>query len=375
MVVPSLQRRWSPPPTTQAVLNEDYSSKRQESWYSRNGKRRLNIYMATARIAVIVSAIVLLEHANYTIRTLANSNSHQNGTTSLLDAIVTVAMCGFTANEMVKALRAKGEWKGPIYVITDDPSQEDATLCTPVDVRGNHPTFLTQPEFDSYKLGIQEFNPDIWSKWHKTQLFQLLPEDPNLQTILFMDADVLAQKPLAKRFLPNIAPMLADTNCELSSYPERWYTKIPFLGLEKGKRQNAGKICSFMSIQKRQETASFLNEWSNRLVRPPFMTRDQGKFTLSVESLHTKMCTLPNRWWHVQNQADLMDRIWFAIVGKGTFLHLASSKNWSKTKNEGAPWKEMKAKKCDLSHLPDEVPTSSSSTVSSTVVSKKLTKQ
>jgi hypothetical protein len=350
MVVPSLQRRWTPSLTTVLpVLSKEDHNKRQESWYSRHGnkRRRLSIYMATA-IAVLVSTIVWLEHTNATLRTL--TSSHQNNGT-LLDAIVTVAMCGFNANEMVKALRAKGEWKGPIYVITDDPSQEDATLCTPVDVRGNHPTFLTQPEFESYKLGIQEFNPDIWSKWHKTQLFQLLP-DPNIQTILFIDADVLAQKPLAKSFLPSLAPMLADRTCELSSYPERWYTKIPVLG--KVDRKNAGKICGFMSIQKRTETAPFLNEWSNRLVRPPFMARDQGKLTLSVESLNTKICELPNRWSHVQNQADLMDRIWFSMVGKGTFLHLASSKDWST--NEGASWKEMAAKKCDLSNLPDKVP-------------------
>jgi hypothetical protein len=302
--------------------------------------------MATM-LAVLVSTIVL-EHTNSNIRLLTNTHEQEE---VKLDAIVTVAMCGFHANEMVKALRTKGEWKGPIYVITDEPSQEDASLCTPVDVRGHHPTFLTQPEFESYKQGVQEFNPDVWSKWHKTQLFQLLPDQ--LETILFIDADVLAQQPLAKSFLPGLAPMMADRTCELSSYPERWYTKIPILG--KVDRTNAGKVCGFMSLQKRKETAPFLNEWSNRLVRPPFMARDQGKLTLSVESLNTKICGLPNRWSHVQNQADLMDRLWFAMVGKGTFLHLASSKNWSK--NEGASWKEMAAKKCDLSDLPDKLPT------------------
>lgn len=340
-----LVQRWFP---AQEPLAK-HKHKRQESCYSRNGKRRLNIYMATVLAVFAITIVLGYTNTNH-IRVLT---SHQE---VKLDAIVTVAMCGFGANEMVKALRSKGEWKGPIYVITDDPSQEDANLCTPVNVRGNHPTFLTQEEFESYKQGIREFNPEIWSKWHKTQLFQLLPN--SIQTILFIDADVLAQKPLDKSFLPSLAPIMADRTCELSSYPERWYTTLPIIG--KSTKKEAGKICGFMSIQKRKETAPFLNEWSNRLVRPPFTKRDQGKLTLSVEALNTKICELPNRWRHIQNQADLMDRIWFSIFGEGTFLHIASSKKWSK--NEGFSWQEMATKKCDLSNLPDKAPISKKST-------------
>ena len=59
-----------------------------------------------------------------------------------LDAIVTVAMCGMTATEMVRALRTVGGWKGPIYIITEksDPSgaPEDYTI---LNVDGNHPKF------------------------------------------------------------------------------------------------------------------------------------------------------------------------------------------------------------------------------------------
>jgi hypothetical protein len=328
-MIPLIQR------STPALNN--LKGKSRQEWYSRNGKRRLNIYMATAALFV---CLVVFNSQVYIPTTSQQVK---------LDAIVTVAMCGFNANEMVQALRTKGEWKGPIYVITDDPSQEDTNLCTPVDVRGNHPTFLNQSEFEDYKRGIQEFNPDIWSKWHKTQIFQLLPDTIN--TVVFMDADMLAQQPLEKSWLPSLAPMIANPNCELTSYPERWYTKIPLLG--KYDRQNAGKIGGGMSIQKRTETAAFLKEWSNRLVRKPFMSRDQGKLTLSIDALDTKICWLPSHWWHLQNQADLIDRLWFSIVvGKGTFLHLASSK-------KGA-WKEMSTKKCDLSNLPDKVPTNKS---------------
>jgi hypothetical protein len=213
-----------------------------------------------------------------------------------------------------------------------------------VDASNHHPTSLTQEEYETYKEGIHEFNPDIWSKWQKTQIFQLLPKEIN--TILFIDADMLAQQPIAKTWLPRVAPLIDNHECEISSYPERWYTKIPILG--KFDRANAGKIAGGMSIQKRNETSVFLEEWSNRLIRPPFMGRDQGKLTESVEATNTKVCWLPNHWMHIQNQADLVDRLWFKIVGKGTFLHLASSKK--------GRWKEMATSKCDFSNLPEKAP-------------------
>jgi hypothetical protein len=313
----------------------------------RYGTRRCNIYMMSivvVAISVYVIGLIFWYSQNYSIPI----NQQQ----VKLDAIVTVAMCGFNANEMVQALRTKGEWQGPIYVITDDPSQEDANLCTPVDVRGNHPTFLTQPEFEDYKLGIQASNPYVWSKWHKTQIFQLLPK--TIQTIVFMDADMMAKRPLTKTWLPSLAPLLQDSQCELTVYPERWYSKLPPLFPTKNqkKKSSPGKYNSGMMLQKRKETAPLLKDWSLRMVKPPFYGRDQGKLTASIESssLNTKICWLPSRWWHLENQADVTDRIWFSIFAKATFSHMASAKT--------GKWKERYLQKCDLSNLPDKAPTS-----------------
>jgi hypothetical protein len=308
---------------------------------NRYDKRRF--YMVTVVFAMSLYVIGLIVFSS-------QSNSIPTGQQVKLDAIVTVAMCGFNAHEMVQALRTKGEWKGPIYVITDDPSQEDANLCTPVDVRGNHPTFLTQPEFEVYKRGIQAVNPYVWSKWHKTQIFQLLPE--TIQSIVFMDADMLAQQPLTKTWLPSLAPLLNDPQCELTLYPERWYSKLPplFPAQNQKKKSSPGNYNSGMMLHKRKETAPLLKDWSRRMVTPPFYGRDQGKLTVSVESsLNTKICWLPSRWWHLENQADVMDRIWFSTFAKATFLHMASAKT--------GKWKEMYVKKCDLSNLPDKAPT------------------
>jgi hypothetical protein len=287
--------------------------------------------------------------------------SAQNYDDGRLDAIVTVAMCGFHAKEMVEALRTTGNWKGPIYVITDTPdyyyknnSDSNEEQSTPMDVRGNHPTFLaTQEEFDLYKVGVQErFNPELYSKWHKTQLFHLLPNDKNIQSVLFIDADILAQQPLSKSWLSGVAPTIADPSCELILNPERWYTSFPVIG--KGNITLSGKYNSGMMILKRTQSKDVLERWSQLLVRPPFVGRDQGKLTEAIESLGTKICWLPSRWRHVQNQADLIDRLWFRLTGKGTFLHLASAKNKGKRNQE---WKARLKQKCNITNLKYHPPT------------------
>jgi hypothetical protein len=76
---------------------------------------------------------------------------------------------------------------------------------------------------------------------------------------LFIEADMLAQQPIAKTWLPiRVGPLIDNHECEISSYPERWYTKIPNLG--KLYRANAGEIAGGVSIQKRKKTRAFLED-------------------------------------------------------------------------------------------------------------------
>jgi hypothetical protein len=262
-----------------------------------------------------------------------------------LDAIVTVAMCGFNANEMVESVRKAGEWKGPIYVITDTPDAENKELCTPVDVRGHHPDFLNQEEFEAYKKGIERLNPSLYSKWHKTQIFQLLPKTIN--TALFIDADMMARQPLAKSWLPSLAKIIGDPNCDYGAYHERFYTKLPIIS--QGERKNVGKVFGGMSLQKRKESAPLMKEWSRLMTHAPFLNRDQGKLTQSIEATEPNICWLPSHWLHLHNQADQMDRIWFKLIGEATFLHLASAKK--------GEWKERSNVQCDFSNLPEKAPT------------------
>jgi hypothetical protein len=265
--------------------------------------------------------------------------------TTQLDAIVTIAMCGFPATEFVQALRNAGQWRGPIYVLTDDPAQEDSSLATILDVRHHHPSFATEQEFQDYKSGILQY-PTLWPKWHKTQLLELLPAE--MTTILFVDDDMLARKRLSEHWLPSIAPLLANPDCELVINPERWYTTWPLIGGCKDAKL-CGKYGGGMWIQKRVETSKLMKEWGDTLIRPPFVTqRDQGKLTLAVESTSTRVCYFPSHWNHIQNGADLIDRYFFKMVWwDATWFHYASSKGSS------VQWKDIQRGVCDLSSLTD----------------------
>lgn len=255
-------------------------------------------------------------------------------TKTSLDAIVTVAMCGYDAKEMVQSLRSAGEWTGPIYVLTDAPHAEDPLQCTPIDVRGNHPTFLTNPnEFEDYKTALGRWNA-LYSKWHKTQIFKLIPE--SVQTVLFMDADMVAQRSLVESsWLGQVESQITDPTCELITYPERWYTTLPLLG---GKNKTVtGRYHSGFMILKRDKSAPLLEEWSRLMVHQEFMDRDQGKLTQAIESLHTKVCWQPSRWRHMQIGADNIDNLWFYLTTKGTFYHVASSKSKMRKRKSGGP--------------------------------------
>jgi len=253
-------------------------------------------------------------------------------------------MCGFTAKHAVRALRQQGRWTKPIFVITDTPDKEDATQCTPVKVT-QHPTFETDAEYRDYVQGIQQFNPEIWTKWHKTQIFELLP-GTSIQTILFIDADMLAQHALMETWYDAVVPMMQDPDCHLILYPERWYTKIPLLGTKS--RHLTGRYNSGMWIAKRNASASVLREWGSRMVHPPWMGRDQSKLTEAIDAVGATICELPNHWDHVENQADVLDKIWFhsGVLHRAnsTFLHMSSHKT--------GDWKQMLSQKCqyDLSN-------------------------
>jgi len=273
-----------------------------------------------------------------------------------IDAIVTIGMCGFRATEMVSALRNIGSWSRPIYIITDSPKDHqdcDGSFCTVIDVRGNHPKFDNESDFNQYVQGIHTIPVDIYSKWHKTQIFQLIPQDDNIKTVLFMDADLLTQKPLMDDWLPSIENVLNDqyphelsNDCELTLYPERWYTTLPIIG--DNNSSLTGKYNSGMMILNRDLSHDILMRWGYLLVRSPFVDRDQGKLTQAIEEMGTNLCFLPNRWAHIQNEADLMDRLWFKLIGKGTFLHIASAKKKRKKYQE---WNKRLQQTCNYSDL------------------------
>jgi hypothetical protein len=270
-----------------------------------------------------------------------------------IDAIVTIGMCGYHATEMVAALRNIGYWSRPIYVISDSPKDHeecDGSFCTVIDVRGNHPKFDNESDFNQYVQGIHTFPVDIYTKWHKTQIFNLIPQDDDINTVIFMDADLLTQKTLMDSWLPSIENVINDhslhelaNDCELTVYPERWYQSLPIIG-----DKLTGKYNSGMMILNRDLSHDILRRWGDLLVRSPFVGRDQGKLTQAIEEIGTQVCYLPNRWAHMQIESDLMDRLWFKLIGKGTFLHIASAKKKGKKYQD---WNKRLQQTCTYSDL------------------------
>jgi hypothetical protein len=130
-----------------------------------------------------------------------------------LDAVVTLATGGYSANRLVSTLRdpARGAWTGHIFVLTDDTSQYHGSSSTNqfgavvrtgavgIDIAGaaTAPVFENEHDADKWHrfLTAPGTHTHINSKWQKTQVFHRVP--PEVNTLLFMDADIEVQNPLA----------------------------------------------------------------------------------------------------------------------------------------------------------------------------------
>ena len=333
------------------------TSKRARSrmpWRSNNSKLERILTVLLCCIAVISWSTRRLLVATTT--TVAAADGSYKFSSSL-DAIVTISMCGFDHEEMVRALRTHGKWNGPIYVITDDQSKhknkkdltnsgdEYSYSYTELNVQGNHPKdFSNEQEFEEYARGMNQYSSgNIYTKWFKTQIFKLIPETDNVQTVLFVDADMLAQRPLSETFLPDIEPLLTSPDCELSLYAET-YTAF------RSNVTRTGLYNSGMMILKRKESRKLLDRWSFIMVRPPFTGRDQGDLTKAIQETHTNICYLPSRLAHVQNMAELLHRFWFKFARPATFLHIASAK-MSKPKEDIQHWNTAWRSRCNYTNL------------------------
>ena len=86
---------------------------------------------------------------------------------------------------VITGLREVGEYKKPIYVITDHKNVSDISHygATPVYVDQNQPVFETEEARFAWE------NSKLTKvKLYKTQIFNIVPEKANIKTILFLDA-------------------------------------------------------------------------------------------------------------------------------------------------------------------------------------------
>lgn len=242
------------------------------------------------------------------------------------DAIATLATGEFSANRLISTLRGAGQWQGPIYVITDHTemyrgkavvNEYSATVHTgayAVEIRATEPFWLPD-EARSRWEEHKSFSKRIWTKWHKTQIFQMLPKDIN--TILLMDADVEVKGPI-HRFESDIAHHLMPHRCNASFFQERWYS-----------RGTMGAFNSGIAIYTREGSRDLLAEWSRQILSTTFV-RDQLALNAAMENTTSTICKLPSR--HLFYVADTVQR-WknklpfFSAKEPITFAHMTGQKS------------------------------------------------
>lgn len=264
-------------------------------------------------ILVIVTILRVVRHRNM--------KSFSPTTKSLIqpDAIVTLATNNFRSTLISNTLRNIGGWNKPIFVFTDDPDSESQNDVTPVDIRQHHPGFLSDAEFRAYKENHDSNQYYPWVKWHKTQLFDMLPD--SVEVVLFLDSDIVVQTPLDK-FWHQVQPLIRQkSNCDISLYPERWYTNSILSKYSDSGLWNSGIMLVRRSAQ------PLLRKWGRRIVTEPFMKRDQPKLTKVIrETPEVSVCSLPHRMDHVMYQPDIVDRLGRFMGKTTTFRHFASAK-------------------------------------------------
>lgn len=247
-----------------------------------------------------------------------------------LDAIVTLATGGYSANRLISTLRdpKAGAWTGHIYVLTDDVEQYRGevimnqfggsvhTGAVGIDISGSEqqPTF--EHEADGYRWDrfLTLTDTFIGTKWQKTQVFKLVP--PQINTLLFMDADIEVKLPLARFEVDLVAHMTRP--CNASYFEERWYS-----------RNTAGHYNSGIAVYNRWSSAKLMEAWGKLLLTTAFQ-RDQLALEVALNNTRANVCKLPTK--HLFFVADVMSRVLSTITfgvftEDATFAHMTGHKS------------------------------------------------
>lgn len=212
-----------------------------------------------------------------------------------IDAIATLATGTYSAKRLVSTLRSphRGAWTGPVYVLTDRPWLGRHMNATAIRIRVTGERMVT--------------------KWHKTQLFHLLPSE--LNTVLYLDADVEVQRTVAL-FAANSLRLWQTRPCNASMFEERWYT-----------RRRYGAFNSGIALYHRTRSRVLLSRWSELLLSGRYR-RDQLALDKARSDTKAAVCKLPIS--HLNYAADAVSRFVSSLgvfSDRATFRHLTGHKS------------------------------------------------
>lgn len=158
-------------------------------------------------------------------------------------------------------LRNVGNFNKQIYVITDHDDHDDirALGATTINISDSDykPKFISDEErlaWENTKLAKV--------KWLKTQIFNITKEEDQINTILFIDADVIVNNPMIsfERLTAEYIREKESSNCAAYYFDERWYLKDSV---------NSGTAFFF-----RDKSRLLLDEWSHEVLSGKY-DRDQ----------------------------------------------------------------------------------------------------
>mmetsp|Transcript_16847 Transcript_16847/g.21884 ORF Transcript_16847/g.21884 Transcript_16847/m.21884 type:complete len:351 (+) Transcript_16847:238-1290(+) len=270
------------------------------------------MFVLMAFVHMFSIVYVMKQQPNYSFEMKADGGG--------VDAVVTIATGKYSAMRLVSGLREVGEYKKPIYVITDHKNVSDISHygATPVYVDQNQPVFETEEARFAWE------NSKLTKvKWYKTQIFNIVPEKANIKTILFLDADVIINSKLRNFEKLTSNYLEEDSICVAYFFHERIYSPDNF---------NSG-TGFFM----REKSKPLLEAWSKEILSGKYVRDQLALDTTLKENPDIKACGLPYymNFYTTDSLTNISNYLSLGLRKlTSTFIHPTANKNLRKMSHE-----------------------------------------
>jgi hypothetical protein len=217
-----------------------------------------------------------------------------------VDAVVMIAASSMAADKMVDmsiaSVRRYGNWRGPIYVLTDRPDCFDASA----------------KEFGVTVVSIPEMLNILEIKALKMSLFEYLPED--LKGVLYVDVDIVVTR--------DLDDFLFDSEQKINRMRGK-FDMAMFLdaaGHYVGFCSGCEKWHSGVIIMRRGQGSGCLAKWKEILLSGKYGTDQQSIDEAERQGSCPKMVTL-----YKKHLLFAKDYLGVALTPGRTFLHMTGA--------------------------------------------------